>query len=104
MSGALKTGLIIGGAGLAAFLVYRSTQSAGVAAPAPTSGTLGAAPGSTAAATAAAAASTSRTSSTSSSRSTLGTVAKIAAAPIYYPTKAVVAGAEATYHFVASIF
>lgn len=98
MSDGLKTGLILGGAGLVAFLLYERSQSSTVAAGVPavpsvpgTGSALSTAPG--------AAPSPSSVPSSSSGRSTLSTIghytAIAAIAPIVYPTKAVVVGAKA---------
>jgi hypothetical protein len=112
----VKTGLILGGAGLVALYIWKSSSTAAaVAAGIPTvpgtGSVLAPAPGATASATTAAAA--TAPAATSSSTSILNstvfgvkttTIAKLAAAPVYYPTEAVVAGAKAAWSGIKSIF
>ena len=110
MSDILKTGLILGAAGLVAFLIYERSQAqaSGLTSTA-ASGTpaaLTTAPGQATAPIAAGspATATGSSSSSSSSKSTLVTVAKLAAAPVYYPTQIAVDVGKKAVSLVTSIF
>lgn len=109
MSDGLKTGLILGGAGLVAFLLWERSQAqaAGLTTTTPTGtpNALSNAPGvGTSPPTAGAPATSGTASSTSSTSSRLTTVAKLAAAPVYYPTKAVISAASYVGSKLSSIF
>lgn len=106
MSEGAKTALILGGVGVIGYVLY--TRSQAVAAPAPSlvpvATTVGAAlapspgaPISTGVPTPATSGVTIAGHSVS-----LSTIGKIAAAPVYYPTVAVIGGAKAVGSFVSS--
>jgi hypothetical protein len=108
MSDRLKTGLILGGAGLAAYLLLQRAraQAAGqttyAAGGVPTA--LSTSPGLVTAPPTAGAPATATAASSTSTSSRLVTVAKLAAAPVYYPTKAVISGASYVVNKIGSIF
>ncbi len=86
MSDGLKTGLILGGAGLVAFLLYERSQAAAVAAGVPT--VAGSSPLATSPGAAPSASAAPKSSSGSSAASSIVRYAAVATvAPFYYPVK-----------------
>jgi hypothetical protein len=108
MSDGLKTGLILAGAGVAAFLLYEHSRGAAVAAGVPsvpgTGSNLATAPGAAPAPTTAG----SSPASSGGGRSTTSTIlhytALAAVAPLVLPTKAAIVGAKAVGGAVESVF
>jgi hypothetical protein len=107
MSDGLKTGLILGGAGLLALFIWRQNASAAAL---PAAGVGAPAVGSPAAATAAATAAMPAATSSAPAQtfgvnnSTWKAVGYVAASPVIVPTQLVVKGASAAWNGIKSIF